>query len=303
MKGLYCLLKSIKRYAHYLIILIIRWIVLLLPRNVALFLGVYLADLLFLVFPKEKAKALENLSIAFGSEKSNDEILRICRDCFRNLGKGMMEVLQFPRLNKGNLSNLVIFEGKHNLDDALKLGKGVIILTAHFNNWELLAASLSLSGYPVNAIIRTIRSPYIEKLVTRNRQLMGIRCISRGASIKEALKCLRRNELLVILSDIDTKVDGVFVDFFGRLAFTPLGPVSISMKTGAVIIPTFIIRQEDNSHRIVIERPLELLNTGVSEEDKIVNTGRFTKIIESYIRKNPEQWIWNHQRWRTKPKK
>jgi KDO2-lipid IV(A) lauroyltransferase len=275
---------------------------LLLPRKIALVLGVYVADLLFLLFPNERAKAIKNLTIAFGEEKSHAEILKICRNCFRNLGKGMMEVLQFPRLNVKNLGNLVIFDGKQNLDHVLNLGKGIILVTAHFDNWELLAASLSLSGYGINAIVRPVRSPYLEKLVTRNRQNMGIRVIPRGASIKEALKCLKRNEILGILSDIDTKIDGVFVDFFGRPAYTPSGPVSIALKTGAVILPTFIIRQKDDSHKIIIEKPLELVNTGDSETDKIINTENYTKIIESYIRKYPEQWIWNHQRWRTKPK-
>ena len=300
-KGNEALKKSVLRYLQYLIILLVRRLVLLLPRKTALKMGVYLADLMFLLFPKERAKVMANLNLAFGSEKKQREIYRICRYCFRNLGKGMMEVMQFPRLNENNLSKLVTFEGKQNLDNALKLGKGVIILTAHFDNWELLGASLPLAGYTFNCIVRPVRSPYLEKLVAKNRQDMGIRFISRGASIKEALKCLKRNELLAILGDIDTKSDGVFVDFFGSQAFTPRGPVSIALKTGAVLLPSFIVRQKNDKHKFIIEKPLELLTTGIIEEDIVLNTGRFTKIIEAYIRKYPEQWIWNHQRWKTKP--
>lgn len=290
-----------KRYIHYLLIVATRRVVLLLPRRVALALGVLLADLLFLFSRKEKARALENLFIAFGAEKLPGEILRICRCCFENLGKGLMEVLQFPRLGAGNLARLVTFEGKDNIDNALRLGKGVILITAHFGNWELMAASLALSGYKVNFIVRPVRSQRLEVLVRRGRESMGIKCIYRGASIKSALRCLKRNEILGILSDIDTKVDGVFVDFFGRPAFTPSGPVSIALRTGARLIPAFIIRQEDDKHKIVIEKALELDITGVLEEDIIINTARFTKIIESYIRRYPEQWIWVHQRWKTKP--
>jgi len=274
---------------------------LLLPRKTALNLGVLLADLLFWFPTSEKAKTLENLSIAFGEEKSYTEILKICHNCFRNLGKGLMECLQFPRLTSENLDRLVTFEGKQNIDNALKMGKGVIILTAHFDNWELLAASLALSGYDVNYIVRAVRSRRLNALVTQNRESMGIRCLPRGPSIKSALKCLRRNELLGILSDIDTKVDGVFVDFLGRSAFTPRGPVSIALRTGAVMVPAFIIRQKDDTHKIVAEKALDLKITGDPDEDVRLNTARSTKIIESYIRKYPEQWIWMHQRWKTRP--
>ncbi len=256
---------------------------------------------MFSLSHRERTRAIEHLSVAFGAEKSPDEISKLCRRCFENLGKGLMEVLQFPRLTSENLSKLVAFEGRQNLDNAFKKGKGVIILTAHFGNWELLAASLTLSGYKVNFIVRPVRSPRLEMMLNRNRESMGIGCIPRGTSIKNALKCLKRNEILGILSDIDTKVDGVFVDFFGRPAFTPRGPVSIALRTGAVLVPAFIIRQKDDTHKVVIEKALELKTTDDQESDILRNTARFTKVIESYIRKYPEQWIWIHQRWKTKP--
>ena len=278
-----------------------RRIVLLLPRQTALNLGILLADLLFLFSRREKARALENLSTAFGEEKGPSDVLRICRYCFQNLGKGLMEVLQFPRLTSENLDRLVAFEGKQNIDDALKMGRGVIILTAHFGNWELLGASLALAGYRTNFIVRPVRSPRLDMLVNGSRESMGVGCISRGASIKRALKCLKRNELLGILADIDTRVDGVFVDFFGRPTFTPRGPVSIALRTKAALVPAFIVRQKDDTHRVVVEKALELKTTGTPEEDIRVNTARSTKIIESYIRKYPEQWIWVHQRWKTRP--
>ncbi len=278
-----------------------RRIVLLLPRKIALNLGAFLGRLLFLLSRREKARALSNLSIAFGAEKSSRDILRICRLCFENLGKGLMEFLQFPRLNPENLGRLVSFEGKQNIDEALKKGKGVIMLTAHFGNWELPGASLSSLGYNVAFIVRPVRHPRLEALVNRNRQSTGAEYIPRGMSIKKAFWCLRRNGLLGILSDLDTRVDGVFVDFFGRPAFTARGPVSIALRTGAALVPMFIIRQEDDTHRIVAEKALELKVTGDQEEDIRLNTARFTKIIESYIRKHPEQWIWVHERWKTRP--
>lgn len=135
--------------------------------------------------------------------------------------------------------------------------------------------------------------------MNRYRQKTGLKCIGRGASIKGAIQCLRRNEILGILADVDTKVDGVFVDFFGHPAYTPKGPVSIALKTGAGLLPAFMIRQKDNTHKLIIEKELKLITTGNSEEDIKINTEAFTKIIESYIRKYPDHWVWFHDRWKT----
>ena len=263
-------------------------------------MGVLLADLFFLFSRRERAIALGNLSVAFGAEKNPREILNICRCCFRNLSKGFMEALKIPRLTSENRARLITFDGRQNIDDALKMGKGVIILTAHFGNWELLAAGLAFSGYDISYIVRPMRSRQLDNMLNGIRKGTGGHPVPRS-SLKGALRCLRRNGLLGILSDIDTKVDGVFVDFFGRPAFTPRGPVSLALRTGAALVPTLIIRQEDDTHIIVAEKALELEITGDIEEDIRVNTARFTKIIESYIRKYPEQWIWIHQRWKTRP--
>ena len=211
-----------------------------------------------------------------------------------------MEALKIPRLTSENRARLITFDGRQNIDDALKMGKGVIILTAHFGNWELLAAGLAFSGYDISYIVRPMRSRQLDNMLNGIRKGTGGHPVPRS-SLKGALRCLRRNGLLGILSDIDTKVDGVFVDFFGRPAFTPRGPVSLALRTGAALVPTLIIRQEDDTHIIVAEKALELEITGDIEEDIRVNTARFTKIIESYIRKYPEQWIWIHQRWKTRP--
>jgi KDO2-lipid IV(A) lauroyltransferase len=174
-------------------------------------------------------------------------------------------------------------------------------LTAHFDNWELLGASLALNGYPLNVVAREVRSEKLQQLVKAHREAVGMKVIYRGASLKSGLRCLKRNEILAILADVDTKSDGVFVDFFGRLAYTPIGPVAIALKTQALIVPAFIIRQPDDSHRVVIEKPLKLQITGQKNIDIQVNTQLFTKVIESYVRRYPTQWIWMHPRFKTRP--
>lgn len=292
--------KHVKHFFYYFLALVISQLILLLPRKIALGIGVLLGDLMFFFSRKEKAKAVRNLSFAFGTEKNSKEILDICRKCFRNLGKGLMEFLQLPKLTPENLSKLVTFDGRDNMDETLKKGKGLIILTAHLGNWELFGASLPLYGYETNTIVRPVKLQKLDEWVNRRREGTGLKCIGRGASIKSALQCLKRNEVLGILADIDTKADGVFVDFFGKPAYTPRGPVSIALKTGCDLLPGVIIRQRDNTHRLIVEKPIELKITGDIEEDVRYNTAVFTKIIESYVRKYPEQWIWIHDRWKTR---
>jgi len=272
----------------------------LLPREFAINLGVFLGDIYFWIACNDRKRAIKQIGISLRIS-NNRKKNALTRYCFRNIGKNLVEFMAFPKLNPKAINKFVSFEGKEHLDNALKSGKGVILFTAHFGNWELLAASLSLNGYPMNAIVRKNRSKSLDKLIKSHRDIVGITSIDRDKSIKTALKCLRRNELLGILADIDTKTSGIFVDFFGRLAYTPYGPVAISLKTGAYLIPTFIVRQNDDSHRVFFEPPLKLSQSGDWDTDIKINTSLFTKVIESYIRRYPKQWIWMHQRWKTRP--
>jgi len=230
------------------------------------------------------------------------QIKKIANGCFQHFGKSLVEVMQFPKLTLQKINQFVTFSGREHLDAALAKGKGVIILTAHFGNWELLGASLTLNGYPLNVIARPVRKERLEEILRAYREAVGMRVIyNRGTSVKQTLRCLKNNEMLGILPDVDTKVGGVFVDFFGRLAYTPYGPVALALKTQASLLPTLIVRQPDDTHRVVIEKPLELQLTGRKDVDVTVNTQLFTKVIESYIRKYPTQWIWMHARWKTRP--
>jgi KDO2-lipid IV(A) lauroyltransferase len=219
------------------------------------------------------------------------------------MGKNVMEFMQFPRLPPEKIHQFVTFEGRAHIDRALAQGNGAIILTGHVGNWELLAASLVANGYPLSAIARQLRSKRLDALVRAYRKKAGYSSIDRDKSVRSALRCLKRNELLGILADVDTRTEGIFVDFFGRPAYTPYGPVAIALKTGAALLPTFIIRQPDESHRVIVEPPLSLQQSGNPQHDLVVNTQKFTKVIESYVRRYPEQWIWMHERWKTQPKK
>ncbi|MDE0424017.1 MAG: lysophospholipid acyltransferase family protein [Candidatus Poribacteria bacterium] len=271
-----------------------------LPRSVTLTIGGQLGALIFRLAPQQRALACEHLrrSLDWTDER---QIRSIAKQCFENLGKNIFEFMQFPRMNSKQIQQYVSFEGTEYVKQALAHGKGAIILTGHFGNWELLAASISATIAPLTPIVRELRSPRLNALVSSYRSQAGYTTIDRDTGIRQALRCLKRNELLGIVADVDTSVSGVFVDFFGRPAYTPYSPVAIALKTGAAVLPTFIIRQPDGSHRAIIEPPLVFQRTDGKEKDLVINTQKFTKIIESYIRQYPAQWIWMHQRWKTRP--
>ena len=271
-----------------------------LPRKLALSIGVYLATAIFWFSRRQKDRACKHLKQSLGIEYPAAE--QLVRRSFRNTGKNLMEFMQLPRMSPETIHQLVTFEGREHIDRALDQGRGAIILTAHFGNWELLGASILANGYTIRGITRQLRSKRLDAIVSSYREKVGWQGIDRDRSIREVLRCLKRNELIAILADVDTRTQGIFVDFFGRPAYTPYSPVAFALKTGAAILPTFIIRQPDDSHRAVVEAPLLLQQGGEKEQDLLVNTQRFTKIIESYIRRYPEQWIWMHERWKTKPK-
>jgi KDO2-lipid IV(A) lauroyltransferase len=271
-----------------------------LPRPVTLTMGGWLGALVFWLAPQQRALACEHLrrSLTLSDER---RVKAIAKQCFENLGKTVVEFMQFPSLDRTQIQRYVTFEGTEHVEHALAQGKGAIILTGHFGNWELLAASISATVAPLTPIVRELRSPRLNALVSSYREKAGYATIDRDTGVRHALRCLKRNELLGIVADVDTAVNGVFVDFFGRHAYTPYSPVAIALKTGASILPTFIIRQPDGSHHAIIEPPLALKRTHAKEKDLVVNTQTFTKIIESYIRRYPTQWIWMHRRWNTQP--
>ena len=271
-----------------------------LPRSVTLALGGWLGALVYYLAPQQRELACEHLrcSLTLADER---RIKTIAKRCFENLGKTAVEFMQFPRLNRKRIQQYVTFEGTEHVEQALAHGKGAIILTGHFGNWELLAASISTTIAPLTPFVRELRSSRLNALVSSYREKAGYATIDRDTGMRHALRCLKRNELLGIVADVDTTVSGVFVDFFGKHAYTPYSPVAIALKTGAAILPTFIIRQSDGSHRAIIEPPLTLERTHAKEKDLVINTQKFTKIIESYIRRYPTQWIWMHRRWKTQP--
>ena len=279
---------------------LIGFFICLLPRSMALFVGRWFGILAYRFASGQRKLACEHIAQALEIPDKHT-VKTIAKKCFANLGKNVIEFMLFARLNPKQLHEFVSFRGVNHVENALAEGNGAIILTGHFGNWELLAASISATIAPLTPIVRELRSPRLNALVSKYRVSAGYSTIDRNTGVREALRCLRSNRLLGIVADVDTSVNGVFVDFFGKPAYTPYSPVAFALKTGAAILPSFIIRQPDGTHQAIIEPPLTLERCEEKEKELVINTQKFTKVIESYIREYPEQWIWMHKRWKTRP--
>lgn len=294
--------KHLRRRALYIGLRILRSAFVLFSFKCGILIGAFLGNLSFLILKNQRKKTIANLAFAFGQEKNAKEIRSIAKGVFRNLGRNVAELLNFPKIGQWNIDNLVSAVGLAKVDRALEIGKGAIIVTSHLGNWELLAAYFSLRGYRVNVIARKLRIDGLDKMVLSLRNVKQVRTIRKTDSPRKALEVLRRNEVLGVLPDQDTdSVKGVFVDFFGHPAYTPVGPVSLALASGAPLIPCYIVRR-NGTHRVIVEDPLELIDSEHKEKNLQINTLRWSKITESYIRRYPSQWVWMHDRWKTKPK-
>lgn len=256
----------------------------------------------FYLVRSERRITIDHLTMVYGDQKSSKEIYRMARAVFANLGRNMADAFRIPLYNARNIDNFVKSAGLENLNQALQKGKGVLALTGHIGNWELMGSYLALKGYTVNVVGAPIYDPRLDQLVVNNRLQGGLKYIARGSATREIIRALRRNEIVGLLIDQDTKhVDGVFVDFLGKKAYTPVGPVILAMKTGAPIVPMAIHIQKDNRHQIKINPELKLKKSGNQEDSRIHNTQICSDAVEEFIRQTPTQWVWMHKRWKTKP--
>lgn len=252
--------------------------------------------------PRYRKVALANLERAFGSEWDQARIEEMARESFRNLGMTLVEFfLRMPRITAEEVEREVRFEGQEHFEEAFKRGKGVLLITGHYGNWEIMGPRLARAGYKVNAISRTADDPGTERMIEQIRRRSGIHTIPRREAARQGLTVLRKNEILGILLDQNTLEGGVFVPFFGYPASTATGPAVFALKTGAAIVPTFCLREPDGTHRIKVWPPIYPESTGDRAGDVERLTAEITRIIEKQIRERPELWFWLHNRWKLQP--
>jgi Kdo2-lipid IVA lauroyltransferase/acyltransferase len=295
--------KRLKRTLRYGLLRAVLAVVGLLPVRWAQALGRAIGSAAFHLAPGERGKGLASLSVAF-PEMPEAERLELVRRCFRHLGTAGLEMAIAPRLGVAGLDRLVHLppDALGVLQSAQARGKGVVCIAAHLGNWELHAWSFVRHGLPLHAVGKENVDPRLNRLVDRFRSRGGLRNVWRGqpGAAVAMLRALRRGELLAMLIDQDTNVQNVFVPFFGKPAATPRAAADLVLRTGAAALVCLNHRQPDGTYLATSEE-IEVPRTGDSERDAVELTARFTQRIEAGIRAHPEQWVWMHQRWKTKP--
>ena len=257
----------------------------------------------YIVASKQRNIAIESLTIAFGKEKSNDEIAQIARDCFQTMAKIAIEFMLFTE-RPVFVDRFVNVKGLENLDRALAKKSGVIALSAHFGNFPLMCTKLSFAGYKISTILRYMRDQWVNNYFYTRRTALGVGSIytqPRKQCVEGCLDVLNKKEILFMQLDQNFGTGGVWVDFFGKKAGTAKGPIVFALRTKAPIVPMFIYRTENERQQIVIEPEVQLLEGKDTDETIQLNLQHLTKIIESYIRKYPKEWGWIHRRWKARP--
>ena len=265
-------------------------------------MGAAIGAIAFRALGRLRRVGIRNLELAFPEMKAADRE-SILRSEYRNLGFLLAEFCKMPDYTGATASRFIHYEGLENYLAARDRGKGVLVLTGHLGAWELSSFYHSLMGMPMGMVIRRLDNPLVDAFVNRIRCLHGNRVIHKDDFARGLIASMRAGETVGILMDTNmTPPQGVFVPFFGVLACTASGMARIAAKTGAAVLPGFLLWEESEQKYVLhFGEELEVARTGDSEQDAFANTASFTAAMEGYIRQYPEQWLWLHRRWKTRP--
>ena len=272
------------------------------PRTWALKLGSGIGILGYYLVKRRRAIGLNNLRLAFGDDFTSAQRTAICRASFINVGKTCVEFLRFPKLDVESIWREVSVDGAENLYTALAGGKGAIVFLSHFGNWELLSLVYgALISDRAKAIAFPLKNTRLNAYIWRVREQLRLKLIPRKRAVRGTLRALKNNEAVGFFADQNAGPEGVFVDFFGKPASAARGPVTLALKTGAPLLFSVSVRQPDDRHQVYISTPIHLQPSGDFERDVETYTARMLRQLETYVRKHPEQWLWLHDRWKTRP--
>ncbi len=276
----------------------------LLGRTRTLQLGHLLGYMLFAIASRLRKKMLLNLGLAFREALTPPQRKQIARNSLTNFCANWAEVFFAAGHHHAGSMQTINIEGKEHLEKALTHGHGVIAVSAHMGTYQLIGPRLSRDGFNSLTVVRDLESPAGSAMYTRCRELIelpAIPTVPEKFFFKTALGLLRSNGILCIISDENKRRGGVFVDFFGRKASTAPGPAVLARRTGAAIVPMFIVRNPDNTQTIHIHEAIICTRSSDAQSDIQDATAAFTRAIEQQIRQDPTQWPWNTWRWRTQP--
>ncbi len=283
---------------QYRILKLISSIICLLPYRLVLALGRGLGKLYYRIAVRQRRRAVAQMqeSLAISARQAEQIAVRL----FENLGRNVMEIMYMPALASAKIERFVEMENRHHLDNALAAGRGVVLLTAHIGNWEWLGAALAAAGLPITTVIKRQPNEQHTRILNEYRQMVGIEVFASGSTeLVSAAKAIKQGKILGFLADQDAGLSGVFVEFLGKMAATPLGPAVFAKRFKAPVVPVFIVRKPDGGHKVLIDQPFYYEDTGDEKQDLYAITEKMTKIIEAVIREHPDNWLWFQKRWNT----
>ncbi len=296
--------KRLRRATVYYGLRFLIGIVNVLPRGMVIWLGEGLGRLLYAALPKQRQMIRHNLTIAFGDSLGEHESSAIGRRFFANAGASLIDVVRLPRHYQRDLAQRIEVDGREHWDRACATGRGVIGITGHLGNWELLAAHVRTFGHPIGVIGRELYQKRLDDLLIANRSTMGLENFATTDSPKRLISWLRTGNALGVLIDNDShRVRSMMVPFFGRLANTPVGQSVLAIKLDCVVLPMACVRITGNRYRLIIQPPIPVERTDDTDYDIWRLTAHCTAALETLIREYKDQWAWIHDRWHTPPER
>ncbi|MBD3233058.1 MAG: hypothetical protein GF315_04980 [candidate division Zixibacteria bacterium] len=296
--------KTIKGIRNFLIYFFLRFIFILanlLPLKIAYGLANLLSILSYHVFPSDRNTAMSNLKTAF-PDKDPKQLDLIYRKSLINMGLCAIDVLRFKSLGKNGILNIVEVEGMDDFDRAYQRGKGIAAVTGHISNFELIAAWFGQAGYKASAVGRRIYDQRLNKLLIDNRKATNVKNIDSEEPANVFMRTLREGYAIGVLIDQDSRrYRGEFIDFFGKSAYTPIGPILLARTVKAAVVPLIILRKPDGNYFLKVFPEIKFDYSAERMNDVKKVLADATKVLEQVIRENPEQWVWMHKRWNTRP--
>lgn len=281
---------------NYILYRIGQFIALTLPLKLAYNFAIFVSDMRYLFAFRDRREVTGNLKTIF-PEKTDKEIAGIRIAMFRNFAKYLVDFFRFTKIDRQYIKKNIRIENIHYIDEVLSGKKGAVILTAHIGNWELGGVVISLLGYPFSAVALAHKDKRINDFFNFQRESKGIKVVPLEKAVKTSLSVLKQNELIALAGDRNFSERGLVVDFFGKPAFLPVGPALLSLKTGAPIVPGFMVRNKDDSFSLKLEKPLEFKPSGNKEKDLEELMLQYMNIFEGYIRNYPDQWYMFRKFW------
>jgi len=272
-----------------------------IPHRLARAVCAALAACSYWIWPRLRRVGMFNLRLAF-PEWTERQRRKVIFGLFQSFGRMLADFAHFPRWNRDNIERLIIYDGFENYERAQSQGRGVLFLTAHFGNWEVGSFAHGIYGYPCHFVVRQMDNPLIDRLINSYRCLSGGTAIEKTDFARGVLRAFAQGHAVGVLTDQNMLLgEGAFVPFFGRPACTTTGPARVARKTGVPIVLGLVIWDAKlKKYRLRFE-PVEWIKRQDAEEEIVANTANFTRLIEEYARRYPDQWLWVHRRWKTRP--